>query len=298
MFQVIATNPETGLEVFFPPDIVMQREPYSSRRAMEFDHLQHFKRMLKVQHPDFYFRLEGDGSEPPDFFISRAGKRCGLELTVFAQPVRRERAAFFAKLQDRLIEAYDQGSLRRLEGIKIDLAFRDLGEKPVPVSESELAELIQQLEAISDTVRAPLPPNWVSSAELHPAFASGQVNDGILKWNVSSISNMPMRGSKLANHTGFEIEYTHREWMQAEDVQSALERCIQAKDKPNAGNDELLIVAGAPDRDGRAYPAEALLLGSFLAKWGGLKTEPKHINRVFVDLWGPERVQVIYSRTD
>jgi len=125
-------------EVLLPPDEVMQFPSFVAKRAMEFAHLQHFKRMVKSQLPHLQFRLVGDGAEPPDFVLSRDNSHFGLELTVFATPQRRERAAFFSKLHDRLMLAHSKGRLRGLSGMKVDLAFGDLGVKPFAVNDASV----------------------------------------------------------------------------------------------------------------------------------------------------------------
>jgi hypothetical protein len=281
-----------------PSDTVIQAQPYASQRAMEFCHLQHFKRLVKQQHPNLCFRLIGDGGDPPDFIICREGASLGLELTVFASPQRRERAALISDIHDRLIVAYDNGSLRGLTGIRIDLSFFKIGARPTRTGDAALSELVAQLDAIARVVRTPLPANWVYSAETHPAWASGEVDGGAVKWQVSSISNTPLRGSKFANHTGFEIEYTHREWLAPDEIQKTIEQCVRAKDKPGSGNDELLIVAGAPGKNGRAYPAEAMAVLHHLKNWQGLEINPQYLKRVFLDVWGPEKLYVIYEKSE
>jgi hypothetical protein len=78
-------------EVLSPPDNLIQLPAFSTKRAMEFSHLQHFRRLIKAQLPSLQFRLLGDGGDPPDFLLSRNGRKFGLELTVFGSPQRRER---------------------------------------------------------------------------------------------------------------------------------------------------------------------------------------------------------------
>lgn len=123
-------------EVLSPPDELIQLPAFATQRAMEFAHLQHFKRLIKSQLPHLQFRLIGDGTNPPDFFLSRSDAKFGLELTVFATPERRERAAFFTKLHDRLLLAYGKGRLRCLSGMKVDMAFGALGAWPANVDDA------------------------------------------------------------------------------------------------------------------------------------------------------------------
>ena len=275
-------------ELLSPPDDLIQLPGFATKRAMEFAHLQHFKRLIKTQLPDLQFRLLGDGADPPDFLLSRDATKFGLELTVFASAQRRERAAFFWKLHERLLLAYDKGRLRGLSGIKVDLAFGELGAKPVRVDDELFDQLIKAFDQLGRQNR----PSMARDVEIpSDEWPNGSV--GPLRWYVSSYADHPFRGSKLSNITGFEMEYTHREWTKTADVERAINERIVAKDR--GGVDELLIVAGGPDQAGRQFPAEALLASHLLEKGTPAFVKPAHIQRVFIDVWGTERVYLIHD---
>ncbi len=281
-------------EILTPSDRVEQHPPFATKRAMEFAHLQHFKRLLNSQLSHLRFRLIGDGSEPPDFVISRDGLSVGLELTVFAEPERRERAAFFCKLQDRLLHVCSKGRLRRLCGIKIDLAFRELGARPFTVDDANFEQLVNEFDELGLLERPETSNGLKDSSGMVTYWPSGKV--GLIEWCVSGYSNLPWRGSKLSNATGFEVEYTHRQWTSTEDVVRAINKSITAKDREGQGTDELLIVAGGPDQAGRAFPAEAFLADHALKSCTESIVKPTYIKRVFVDIWGLERLYLLHEK--
>ncbi|MBC7994054.1 MAG: hypothetical protein H7Z15_12530 [Rhizobacter sp.] len=283
---IIATG-EDG-EVLSPPDDLIQLPAFSTKRAMEFSHLQHFKRLIKSQLPDLQFRLLGDGADPPDFFLSRSDTKFGLELTMFASAQRRERAAFFSKLHERLLLAYGKGRLRGLSGIKVDMAFGELGAKPVSVDDVLFDQLIEAFDKLGKQKRPSMAPDVEIPSDEWPNGTVGPLN-----WYASSYADYPFRGSKLSNIMGFEVEYMHRQWTTTAEVERAINERIMAKDR--AGVDELLIVAGGPDQAGRQFPAEAILASHLLEKGTPAFVKPAHIQRVFIDVWGAERLYLIHD---
>lgn len=260
---------------------------------MEFAHLQHFKQLIRSQLPHLHFRLLGDGPEPPDFVLSRDNSQFGLELTVFATPERRERAAFFSKLHDRLMLAHSKGRLRGLSGMKVDLAFGDLGVKPFAVTDASFEQLVGAFDQLGKQGRPSISRDATAAPVSAAEWPRGEA--GLIKWYVSAYSNQPFRGSKLSNATGFEVEYTQRQWVKTEGVARAINERISAKDRAGRGIDELLIVAGGPDQAGRAFPAEAMLAYHLLESRSTSIVRPVHIRRVFVDIWGPERLYLVHG---
>lgn len=282
----------SGEDFFVPPDNVFQVQPFSSKLAMEFAHLQHFKRLIKRQHPQLLFKLIGNNpSDPPDFYLSRSDVRFGLELTAFATAKRRERANFISKLHDRLIVEYERGALNGLSGLKVDISFGELGGKPFAIEPDAFEQLVGAFEELGSVMR-PIITEEMMVSPGDRGWPKGNV--GAIKWQVTLQCPLPLTGSKLANRTGFEVEYTHREWLTESEVLRALNESVLAKDRPV--NDELLIVAGGPDLFGRIYPAEGVVLTRLLNQsLDLLQTKPKHLKRVFVDVWGADRVYLIHE---
>jgi hypothetical protein len=283
----------TSGEILSPPDEVVQLPSFATKRAMEFAHLQHFKRLIGSQLPHLNFRLIGDGLDPPDFVLSREHSHFGLELTVFATPERRERAAFFSKLHDRLLLAHVKGRLRGLSGIKVDVAFGDLGEKPFAINDDSFEQLVGSFCQLGKQKRSSRSRYAATEPVSAAEWPRGEA--GSIRWYVSAYADTPFRGSKLSNATGFEVEYMHRQWVTTEDVARAINERVSAKDRAGQGVDELLIVAGGPDQAGRAFPAEAMLAYHFLEGRAAPIVRPVHIQRVFVDIWWLDRLYVVHG---
>lgn len=277
-------------ESIYPPDGVLQGPPFANKQAMEFTHLQHFKKSVKAHIPELQFRMIGMGDDPPDFLLHRNGVQFGLELTVFASPERRERASFISKIHDRLLDVYKSGRLQGLSGMRIDLAFGSLGGKPFQIDDALFNQLVDAWDDLGKLERPSMDIDVdIPSGE----WPTGTV--GALEWWVSSYSTQRMSGSKFANITGFEVEYTHREFSAVLDVAGSLSDIIKSKDHPAV--DELLIVAGGPDRNGRRYIAESMTAIHLLEGRKYTFDKPTHIKRVFVDVWGPDRAYLIYDGT-
>jgi len=232
----------------------------------------------------------GMGNDPPDFLLHRNGVQFGLELTVFASPERRARASFISEIHDRLLGVYKEGRLQGLSGMRIDLAFGSLGGKPFQIDDALLNQLVDAWDALGRQKRPSMDIDIDIPSEEWP---TGSV--GPLVWWVTSYSNQRMSGSKFANITGFEVEYTHREFSGVLDVANSLSEIIKVKDRPAV--DELLIVAGGPDRNGRCYIAERMTAIHLLEEKTYTFDKPAHIKRVFVDVWGADRAYLIYDGT-
>jgi hypothetical protein len=277
---------------YSPPDDVLQLyQPFPGQRAMEFHHLQHFKRLIKAQMPDLAFRLSGDGANPPDFMIYREseGKPFGLELTTFGIPTqdRQTRTRHSARLQERLLDVYKGGGLKGLGGLKFDVSFGSLGGMPpLDVDEEIFKELVNALE---DVARLPRPAMNLHSTDWH----SGSVGQGELSWSLSGVSDTPFDGSMLAKQTGFEVECTMREWKTDAEAIAQMETTIAKKD--DLRNLELVIVAGGPTLFGRALPAGAVIAKRVSDIWRGLTKQPIHLRRVFLDIWGLEKIVLLYE---
>ena len=289
---------------FCPPDDVIQLTPrFDDQREMEASHLAHFKRLIEHQLPSLAFKVAGYGANPPDFLIYRdladAASSFGLELTTFGIPTeeRQQNHWHFSHWQERLLEAYEKGRLAGLSGLKFDISFGELsGPAPKEVDKQAFDELVDALEGV-----AKLPMSAMSEAAGRDfvmggggEWPEGTVADGAITWRLSARSNAPFQGSALAKRAGFEVEVTVREYKRRVDVVADMNATIKAKDCPT--NRELLIVAGGPAQSGRAFAASGVLAQMAIEKWAGPAQRPSHLQRVFLDIWGEEKVYLLYER--
>lgn len=286
----------TGDGSFCPPDDVVQvRSPFPTLHAMEFEHLQHFKRLVKVQFPRLAFRLASSGSNPPDFMVYRTddGVPFGMELTTFGFPTqeRQSRAWKFARIHERLLKAYEGGRLAGLSGLKFDVSFGALdGSPPDGLDEATFGELVDALEDVAQLSR----PSMETNVDSSEAWPSGVVGGGSILWSLSGVTNGCFEGSMLAKRTGFEVECTVREWKTEGELRMQMDETIQAKDVPS--NQELLIVAGGPTQQGRMFPAGAVIAMQLVKAWHGPAKVPVHLRRIFLDVWGPEKIFLLYEK--
>ena len=56
-----------------------------------------------------------------------------------------------------------------------------------------------------------------------------------------------------------------------------------------------MIVAGGPTLFGRALPAGAVIAKRVSDIWRGLTKQPIHLRRVFLDIWGLEKIVLLYE---
>lgn len=290
---------------FHPPDDVIQiTGKFKSPQAMEACLLAHFKRLIEKQMPALAFRVAGYGANPPDFLIYRdlaeAASPFGLELTTFGFPTeqRQQNHWHFTHWQERLLEAYEKGRLAGLSGLKFDISFGDLtGPAPKVVDEQAFDGLVDALEGVA---KLPMPAmskeageDWVMGGG--EQWPEGTIANGAITWRMSGRSNVPFQGSMLAKNAGFEVEVTVREYKPQDEVVADMNATIKAKDCPT--NRELLIVAGGPTQSGRAFAASGVMAHRVLEQWAGPAEEPAYLHRVFLDIWGEEKVHVLYERT-
>lgn len=281
-------------QICLPDEVVQLSESFPDIPSLERVHLEHFKRSLSVQMPNLAFACEEPvQKDPPDFLIKRPSdsKQIGLELTTFGTPTedRQRRAWRFSRVHEHLLRAHANGRLRGLVGLKFDVSFGQLdGVQPQDLDDRILDNLVEALELVAN-----LPRPGFSIDSPSEQWSSGVVGPGVISWSLSGCADGPWRGSMLANQTGFEVEMTVREWTTAATVVAEMNRTIQGKDDPR--NEELLIVAGGPTKSGRCFYAGTVLGLVAAQAWSGPAVKPRHLRRVFLDVWGVEKIFLLYE---
>lgn len=291
---IIIGEGETGSFVSTSNE-VLHHQAFPTKVAMEFAHLQHFKSALAKLRHKYSWRLVGNNpSDPPDFFITRGEGSIGLELAQFASEGRRQQTKFFESIEERFLEAFHAGRLQNLAGIHVELSFRELGGKPMTLSDQTLGELIVGFESLRDRQWEAVRDATMTADSPFPLGATGSAGGGSVTWQVNSVATSAFHGGALADEAGFKLTHSYREWIEVGDVIQILDALIEKKDRPT--NDELLISAGGPDRDGRMYANEGSAIGIALGT-KGLRSQytPTYLSRVFVDIWGGG-LFVVYDR--
>lgn len=283
-----------GSEAITPSNRIVQGEPFSSKQEMEIAHLAHFLSLAAQKQKKINASFYNFGDDPPDFIINRNGHLIGLELTALAEEKRRSSAFLIGKwLHDKLIEKYDDGHLRNLEGITIRVTFSNKN-LPKNLTCEEIDELVNQLDGLKSIVRIPFTDDWISTPGQPPQFVSGCISNGKVEWVVTGISQSRLFGSKLANHTGFEIEYDQLSTYDINDIVEMINKRIEAKDKDN-GTSELLISVGAPDLQGKSHIAEALYVSYVMKHAGNIFHKPNHLKKVYMDIWWADEIIIIHD---
>ncbi|WP_147321261.1 hypothetical protein [Rhodoferax lacus] len=284
-----------GKESILPADSVFQVRPFLNKLCLEYEHLQHFKKLVFRQHPTYAFELiENVKEDPPDFRIKRGGKIIGLELTAYTPSTRRKQVAFFGKIQDQFLQAHRCGALRNLQGVYIELSFKTDDGTPKKVDEKTFVELTQAFSKLSPR-RDKKNRICSNGGNPYPLGESGETNDGGIGWYVYAVSETPSYGTALANETGFDINYVYRRWTDSSEVFEELQNRIDAKDHGRNGTEELLISAGAPSLDGWVIASESTCMAHCIKEWTGPKAKPKHLKRIFLDIWGADQLHILYE---
>ena len=262
-----------------------------SKKKKEFDDLQNFKRVLNKCDHRYKFRLLRDGGDPPDFVISRGRGEIGLELTVIESGSRRAWSRYFSRFQDALLERFRSGRLQNISGLRIAITFGQHDGMPFALGEKRFEELVSAFEQLAKRPWWSAPVNSIEKG--WPLGAEGATLDGTVSWYVEMYSTAPVRGSALANEAGFEVINSHGSSVTGDEAQALVVSAIARKDKP--GNDELLISVGSPGLDGRAFPSDQATISYMLFEGWTAPVAPKYLKRVFIDVWGADKVYVIYD---
>ena len=208
---IIFEEGERGSFVATSNDVVYH-PAFSSKAAMEFAHLQHFKSALaRVKHKYSWRLVASNPRDPPDFFITRGKVSIGLELTQFASEGRRQQTKFVGRIEDRLLEVFRAGRLRSLAGIHIEISFGKLGGKPVALPDEVLDELVVGFESLRDRQWETVRDATMTQASAFPLGATGSAGDGLVTWHVSGAATSPFSGGVLADAAGFKVTHSYRE---------------------------------------------------------------------------------------
>ena len=102
--------------------------------------------------------------------------------------------------------------------------------------------------------------------------------------------------NSFARECGFNVEHQYLETVTAAEVKCRIEEIIAKHDKCDQGIDELIIVAGGPDRNGDTTADEGMLADTFAVTWKGVVERPKNIGRVVMDNWGSNQLHVLFAK--
>lgn len=288
-------------------NIPIQRAPFHSKEEMELFHLKNFQQKLQKEHSTYNFDILNRGdtgkNKRPDFYIERANKTIGIELTMFMFRKLREEVKFFAKIKKRLLEAYYSGKLKNLWGVHFEIRFGDITKNtPVEINNTELDQLITAWNQILEKPFDQITQLWSDdetqlfdpNKKVYPVGENGSIKNGLIVWEVNYVSDAPIDGATdFAKQTGFEVSHgltSYTEKMVFEEFQNTIDK----KDISCNKDYELLVSSGLPDKDGWITTLEDMVLTQFITKLE-IKA-PQYLSRVFLDSGFHGEYFVIYDK--
>lgn len=266
------------------------------KQELELCQAEKYKAIAASKNKNLIFDIV-ECKDGPDFLISRAGERLGLDVAAFAYTKRRQAIAKFEIIKRRFKEYYDQGRLRSCEGINIQLRFREpIMPGPAQI-EGEIEELVDKFETLKvdrhaweninpDSIIGKAPPPF-------PLGQSGTTRDGSVDWHVQGLTDF---SNIFSVECGFSVEHGYDFLATYEEIKKRLDEIVLKHDKESF--DELAIIAGGPDRSGEAAFEENYLAERFVNTWKGKISEPKNIKRVALVVWGLDEIHLLYEKND
>jgi|GEM_PF-3179233 len=271
----------------------IQTKPFKTKEEMELRHLQNFQKKLMNDGSEYNFDIleRGDTGKRkrPDFFINRANTPVGIELTMFMLSNLRAEVKFFAKIKERLLEAYYSRRLRELAGLSFEIRFGDISENtPIQINDNELGQLIVAWNKILDHPFDTIRPLWaedgtqlIDTKKTYPVGQGGSIKNGLIAWEVSGVTDGQLDAlTDFGKQTGFEISHGSKSYSE-EMVFNEFQNTIKRKDIECNKGLELLISSGLPDKDGWITTLEDMVVTEFISK---LKIDkPQFLSRIFLD---------------
>lgn len=274
-----------------------------SKPMLELYQFEHFERALKRNMPALALKLKS-AQDRPDFIARRNGKEVGVDMAAFAFEEWRAAAAQFRRFKESLRDAHRRGRLRTCGPVQVQLSFRNLGMPLARLEDKTLDELIAMLEALTvnestyilmDAVNSlggaatMRDPAWMP----YPLGTSGRLSSGAAEWTCNCLLVPPF--CSFVRECGFRVVNSYGHTVTPTELKERFDTLVETHDDPSQGIEELVIVAGGPDKYGDGLPGEAMLAQVFLTKWQGEIAPPKSIRRVFLDIWGPESLHLLYD---
>ena len=286
-----------------------------SKQELERMQCETYRTLLSEKFPllkfDIDYALEKD---PPDFRVTRGGESFGMDMRAFALQDRRDGSARLDQLRSELLKIFRSGGLRRCKGLIFHIHFKILnnaGKLEIPSNLRQAAphlasafsrmtvlpepaviypttnfehekRLLEFKKEFSNRNRNFVPPYSIEE--------SGELPDFGLSWYVSGCIANPRNDFEIETDIG--IEFNFNQSLTTKDIKKLLDDAIASHDDPAI--EELVIIAGGPNRIGQASNDESVFVSAFFEE--GLKIEPpKNIKRVAVVEWLHRKLWLAYG---
>lgn len=290
-----------GPSAMLPTDIIslMRTEKPMSTHEMDRVQMTEYKRLVSLHWPDMAFEIELQ-RERPDFIILRGGMKCGVDMVALTSTSRKAASAQFWQLKERLRCAYQKGRLRQCAGLQFGLRFQDNKVPPARIIENaidELASIFEEFSVTEECMRDLADPNSVMKAPPFPLGQNGSTACGKIHWDVAGVfRNHPSQPQdSFTRDCKFSVVHWFADNINNEELAATFDRLIRNHDKEESqGIDELVIIAGGPDKYGDVLTSEAQL-ASLYRTWKPQVPVPKFIKRIVLLDWATSSLEVVFG---
>ena len=291
---------ELGLETFqFGDSTTKLLKVFNplTKEEHELAQVVHYCGLAFAKYPELAFQLEGIGGNPPDFLISRGNKEIKLDVVSFSFTQKRAASVRFRTLKQAVLESFRRGELPGLSNINFAVRFLDnvvLGD--IALNKIVIPEFIESLKKIgrqSWSIDA-FDSNWAGQPGPgpFPMNQEGTTSDNKMKWYVSRVGQT-LIDNDFVRECNFNIENNYRTTLNFNDIEQRVMELIQSHDQPLI--EELLIVAGGPDKFGEGFDDEASFASIFISRRKEYFIKPKYLQRIVIDNWRKDTLDVIYE---
>lgn len=278
--------------------IFLETDKKLTKPELEERQLLQFQKAItaKTKHLDFS-SFEAKEPPEPDFTISRSGKSVGLDIVAFAYNSKRRIQSQFSEIKQMFIDAHDQGKLRQYRYFGFTLTFHeDALRKPQQLKPAvlELIKILDEIKIDYDLInsRLHLAHSDPTCAIAEPLFCEFSDSNNTISLYVDTYGQFP--ANEFMRKYGFEVSHQHEEYYQLQDIKSILDSRIADHDKKEY--DELLIVAGGPDNNGKGNRDEPTAANFFIQQNGKISA-PKYLKRIILFNWLYNTIDILHEIT-
>jgi hypothetical protein len=276
-----------------------------------------YQQLLAENFPSLNFCIKSiPDKDPPDFIATRGVEDFSLDMMAFALGERRAGNARLEQLRAELLKIFRAGGLRRCKGLMFTVQFEivnNAGKLDIPKNLRQvaprLAAAFSEMTAFPEpSLRYPMTNAehlrrlqefqadfYRRNSDFAPPYSlekGGVISDFGLRWYVAGVILRPKNDFEI--ETGFGVEFNFNQSLDLAGIKGLLDNAIASHDKPEQRIDELVVIAGGPNRQGEASNDESVFVEAFFDK--GLKIEPpKNLKRVAVIDWLKKRIWLAYG---
>jgi hypothetical protein len=298
---IILPDNGDGPSAMLPTDIIslMRTDRPMSTPEMDLVQMTQYKRLVSLHWPDMAFEIESQ-RERPDFIILRGGQQWGVDMVALTSTSRKAASAQFWQLKERLRCAYQQGRLRQCAGLQFGLRFQGNKVPPARMMENaidELASIFEKFSVTEECLRHLDDPDSVMKAQPFPLGQRGSTVCGKIHWEVAGLFRIHPSHPQdsFMRDCKFSVVHWFTDNINCEELAATFDRLIGNHDKEESqGIDELVIIAGGPDKYGDAVTSEATL-ASLYREWKPQVTAPKFIKRIVLLDWATSSLEVVFG---